>query len=155
MRLTRAVLPGMVEGARGAIVTVASKASLSAGASGAAYAASKHGVIGLVKSVAYFYGPQGRSNAVLPGEVATASARPPRRGRSGRSRACAAVDGDDAAGGQADRIAGGLVARGDEASFVNGATVTADGGWATARDAPPPSVASAGELERGIRASLR
>ena len=34
---------------------------------------------------------------------------------------------------------------------MNGATVTADGGWATARDAPPPSVASAGELERGDR----
>ncbi|HEX6263037.1 MAG TPA: SDR family oxidoreductase, partial [Actinomycetota bacterium] len=72
MRLSRAVLPSMLEAGGGSIVTVASKASLGAGASGVAYAASKHGVIGLVKSIAYFYGPRGiRSNAVLPGPVET------------------------------------------------------------------------------------
>jgi NAD(P)-dependent dehydrogenase (short-subunit alcohol dehydrogenase family) len=56
----------------GAIVTVASNASVGAGAAGVAYTTSKHAVIGLVKNIAYFYGPKGiRSNAVLPGAVAT------------------------------------------------------------------------------------
>lgn len=80
MRLSRAVLPLMLETGGGAVVTVASEASLGAGAAGVAYTTSKHAVIGLVKSIAYFYGPQGiRSNAVLPGPVETgigASAAP-------------------------------------------------------------------------------
>ena len=72
MRLSRAVLPSMLEAGKGVIVTVASEASLGAGAAGVAYTTSKHGVIGLVKSIAYFYGPRGiRSNAVLPGPVVT------------------------------------------------------------------------------------
>jgi NAD(P)-dependent dehydrogenase (short-subunit alcohol dehydrogenase family) len=59
----------------GAVVTVASEASLSAGAAGVAYTTSEHAVIGLVKSVAYFYGPKKiRSNAVLPGPVITSIA---------------------------------------------------------------------------------
>ena len=64
MRLTRAVLPVMELAGGGAVVTVASEASLGAGAAGVAYTTSKHAVIGLVKSVAYFYGPKKiRSNA--------------------------------------------------------------------------------------------
>ncbi|HWC70488.1 MAG TPA: SDR family oxidoreductase [Actinomycetota bacterium] len=134
MRLTRAVLPGMVERASGAIVTVASKASTSAGASGAAYAASKHGVIGLVKSIAYFYGPQGiRSNAVLPGGVTTAigaTAAPRSEWAFQRAQLSMATMPPAA---DADRIAEVVSwLASDEASFVNGATVAADGGWATA-----------------------
>lgn len=75
MRLTRAVLPVMELAGGGAVVTVASEASLGAGAAGVAYTTSKHAVIGLVKSVAYFYGPKNiRSNAVLPGPVVTSIA---------------------------------------------------------------------------------
>jgi len=56
----------------GAVVTVASEASLGAGASGVSFAASKHGVIGIVRHVCFYSGPKGiRSNAVLPGPVAT------------------------------------------------------------------------------------
>ncbi|MET0715570.1 MAG: SDR family NAD(P)-dependent oxidoreductase [Mycetocola sp.] len=72
MRLTRAVLPIMIEAGAGAIVNVASEASLRASASGAAYTASKHAIAGFTKSVAFFHGPQGiRANAVAPGAVAT------------------------------------------------------------------------------------
>jgi NAD(P)-dependent dehydrogenase (short-subunit alcohol dehydrogenase family) len=134
MRLTRAVLPGMVEGAKGAIVTVASKASLSAGASGTAYAASKHGVTGLVKSVAYFYGPQGiRSNAVLPGGVATAigaTSAPRSEWAFERAQLSMATMPPVAEPDRIAEIVSWLAS--DEASFVNGATVAADGGWATA-----------------------
>lgn len=134
MRLTRAVLPSMLEQGAGSIVTVASKASTSAGASGTAYAASKHGVIGLVKSVAYFYGPVGiRSNAVLPGGVVTAigaTAAPKSEWAFERAQLSMATMPPSA---EPDRIAEVVSWLGsNEASYVNGATVTADGGWSTA-----------------------
>lgn len=134
MRLTRAVLPVMVNQGGGAIVTVASKASLGAGASGVAYTTSKHAVVGLVKSVAYYYGPQGiRSNAVLPGGVETAigaSAAP--RSEWAMQRAMLSM-GTMGAMAQPDQIASVVSwLASDEASNVNGATVSADGGWATA-----------------------
>ncbi len=134
MRLTRAVLPVMQASGGGAVVTVASEASLSAGASGVAYAASKHGVVGLVKSVAFFYGPQGiRSNAVLPGPVDTgigASSLPTSTWaieRAGVKFASMPPMADP------DRIASVISwLASDEAANVNGALVTSDGGWSAA-----------------------
>lgn len=72
MRLTRAVLPGMLAAGGGSIVNVASEAAIKASTSGVAYTASKHALAGFTKSVAFFYGPQGiRANAVAPGPVIT------------------------------------------------------------------------------------
>lgn len=72
MRTTRAVIASMVAAGSGSIVNVASAASLHGGASGTAYAASKHGVIGLTRSTAVLYRAAGiRCNAVLPGGVDT------------------------------------------------------------------------------------
>ncbi|GAF47645.1 SDR family NAD(P)-dependent oxidoreductase [Rhodococcus wratislaviensis] len=72
MRLTRAVLPQMIERGRGKHVYVSSEASLRASLAGAAYTTSKHGLTGFVKSVAYYYGRLGiRANAVAPGGVRT------------------------------------------------------------------------------------
>jgi NAD(P)-dependent dehydrogenase (short-subunit alcohol dehydrogenase family) len=134
MRLSRAVLPIMEAGGGGAIVTVASEASLGAGCAGASYTASKHAVIGLVKHIAYFYGPKGiRSNAVLPGAVNTGigATADPRSGWA-MQRATLAMATMPAAA-EPDEIATLIswLASG-EASNVNGACVTADGGWAAA-----------------------
>ena len=72
-RLTRAVLPLMLEAGRGSIVNVASEAGLRGSAAGLAYTASKHAVVGMTKSTAFMYAPSGiRVNAVAPGPVATA-----------------------------------------------------------------------------------
>ncbi|MGV1003858.1 MAG: SDR family NAD(P)-dependent oxidoreductase [Candidatus Nanopelagicales bacterium] len=134
MRLTRAVLPGMRKAHAGAIVTVASEASLRAGAAGAAYTSSKHGVIGLVKHVAFFYGPDGiRSNAVLPGGVATGigtSASPGSQWAIQRAGAAMAAMGPIA---DPDQIAAAVSwLASDEAANVNGALMTDDGGWSAA-----------------------
>jgi NAD(P)-dependent dehydrogenase (short-subunit alcohol dehydrogenase family) len=134
MRMTRAILPGMVEAGSGSVVTVASEASLGAGASGVAYTASKHGVIGVVRHLAFFYGPKGiRSNAVLPGGVETgigATAQP----RSGwaieRSQMKMATMAPAAKPDQIATVISWLAS--DEASNVNGAIVTSDGGWSSA-----------------------
>lgn len=71
-RLTRAVLPLMLEAGRGSIVNVASEAALRGSAAGLAYTASKHAVVGLTRSSAFMYAGKGiRVNAVAPGPVAT------------------------------------------------------------------------------------
>lgn len=134
MRFTRAVLPAMQSSGAGAVVTVASEASLGAGAAGVAYATSKHGVIGLVRHVAFFYGPSGiRSNAVLPGGVETGigSTAEPRSGWAmERAQLKMATMGPMADPDQIATVVSWLAST--EASNVNGAIVTADGGWSAA-----------------------
>lgn len=134
MRLTRAMLPVMQAAGAGAIATVASEASLGAGAAGMAYTTSKHAVIGIVRHVAYFYGPSGiRSNAVLPGPVETgigATAAPKSAWAIERAQLKMATMGRTA---QPDEIASVISwLASDEASNVNGALVVADGGWSAA-----------------------
>lgn len=69
----RAALPGMGKGGR--LIAIGSTASLQGGANIAAYAAAKHGVLGLVRSVAQEVAKKGITcNAVCPGFVATAMA---------------------------------------------------------------------------------
>lgn len=66
------VLPGMLERRRGVIVNVASVAGLRGGRAGAAYTASKHGLVGLTLNIAATLGEQGiRSNVICPGSIKT------------------------------------------------------------------------------------
>lgn len=68
VRLMAAVLPSMQEHKEGSIVNVASRAALSGAVAGVAYTASKHGLVGATKNVAWRFHNEGiRCNAVLPG----------------------------------------------------------------------------------------
>jgi meso-butanediol dehydrogenase/(S,S)-butanediol dehydrogenase/diacetyl reductase len=70
--LVRAALPTMIERAAGSIVLISSVNGFVAGPDSAAYVSSKTGLIGLARSIAVDYGPQGiRANAVCPGWVVT------------------------------------------------------------------------------------
>ena len=70
--LSRLVLPGMVERRFGRVVYTSSTAGLVAEHAGSAYNSSKHGLLGLMRSVAEDGGSFGiTSNAVLPGWVRT------------------------------------------------------------------------------------
>jgi NAD(P)-dependent dehydrogenase (short-subunit alcohol dehydrogenase family) len=70
--LSRMVLRGMVERRYGRLVFTSSTAGLVAEPAGSAYNSSKHGLIGLMRSVAQDAGAYGvTSNAVLPGWVRT------------------------------------------------------------------------------------
>lgn len=79
--ICRAALPHLIQ-SRGCIVNMASTAGLTGIAYSAAYSASKHGVIGLTKSLANEFAAKGvRINAVCPGHVNTPMGnRPPPEG---------------------------------------------------------------------------
>jgi NAD(P)-dependent dehydrogenase (short-subunit alcohol dehydrogenase family) len=53
--LTRAALPHMLARGKGAIVNTASEAGLRGSAAGTAYTVSKHGIVGLTRSIAVMY----------------------------------------------------------------------------------------------------
>jgi NAD(P)-dependent dehydrogenase (short-subunit alcohol dehydrogenase family) len=70
--LSRLVLRSMIERRYGRIVYTSSTAGLVAEHAGSAYTSSKHGLLGLMRSVALDGGAYGiTSNAVLPGWVQT------------------------------------------------------------------------------------
>lgn len=128
--LMQAVLPAMLEAGGGSIVNTASEAGLRGNASGSAYTASKHGVIGLTRSAAFMYGPQGiRVNAVAPGGVATGipMAAAPSEFGMGRLRPFhASIPPVATAEMLAASITFLLSADGVN---VNGAILPSDGGW--------------------------
>lgn len=132
MRLTRAVLPLMIEAGAGAIVNVASEASLRASASGAAYTASKHAIAGFTKSVAFFHGPQGiRANAVAPGAVAT-NIEAPMKSDYAASRVGPIMQAILPPTAQPEQLAAAIAwLLSDDSSNVNGVVLPSDGGWST------------------------
>lgn len=68
----RAVLPGMIAAKSGAILVTGSLASERGMAMNSAYVASKHGVLGLARSVAVEVAPHGvRCNCIVPGFIET------------------------------------------------------------------------------------
>lgn len=68
VKLMAAVLPSMKEHGGGSIVNCASYSSVSGAAAGVAYTASKHGLLGATKNVAWRFHAEGiRCNAVAPG----------------------------------------------------------------------------------------
>lgn len=132
--LTRAALPHML-GNGGSIVNSASLAGLGGGAAGAVYSMSKHAVIGLTKSTAWQYAKQGvRCNAMAIGAVQTNIMQNTALGINEHGMqvskpwidlAPAYLIPDDVA-----NLA--LFLASDESSKINGAVITADGGWSCA-----------------------
>lgn len=132
MRLARAVLPGMIARGGGAIVNVASEASLRASASGVAYTSSKHALAGFTKSVAFFYGPQGiRANAVAPGAVAT-NIEAPMRSEYAAGRIGPIMQALMTPVATAEQLASAIVwLLSDQSANINGVILPSDGGWST------------------------
>lgn len=121
----------MLEQRLGSIINVASIAGLLGIADRAAYNASKHGLIGLTRTLAAEWGARGvRSNAVCPGWVKTPMDVAPQQaglysnadieGRVPMARFAVPEDVASAVGFLADPTQSG---------FINGHTLSVDGGW--------------------------
>ncbi|MFJ9562307.1 SDR family NAD(P)-dependent oxidoreductase [Streptomyces fuscichromogenes] len=129
--LTRAVLPHMLAAGRGAIVNTASEAGLRGSAAGAAYTASKHGVVGLTKSLAVMYRNQGiRANAIAPGGTKTGIQIDLADGAHGPA-ALGPYFGNVGQVSEPEEQAAVIVfLASDAASNINGAILPVDNGWA-------------------------
>ena len=137
MQIARAAVPAMVERGGGAIVTISSVAGIRSSREFSAYITSKHALIGLTKTLACDYGAQGiRANSLCPGWVKTSmsdGAMASLADRKGltveEARALTTQYTPLQRMGEPDEIAACaefLVS--DDASFVTGATLIADGG---------------------------
>ncbi|KAJ4305612.1 hypothetical protein N0V90_001143 [Kalmusia sp. IMI 367209] len=117
----------------GSIVNASSIAGLQGRPKNAAYAASKHGVIGLTRSAAKEVGHKGiRVNAVCPGMIDTpmsANARLAVKGQKDEVLA-EAMQVAMKRKGKAEEVAELIIwLLGDGASYVTGNAVSVDGGW--------------------------
>jgi NAD(P)-dependent dehydrogenase (short-subunit alcohol dehydrogenase family) len=118
----------------GSIICTASVAGLRSGAGGAAYSASKAGVINLVQTAAQQLAGTGiRVNAICPGLIETGMTKPMydqarERGQENRIGELNPLR----RGGVPDEIArAALFLASDEASYVNGTALVVDGGLAS------------------------
>jgi NAD(P)-dependent dehydrogenase (short-subunit alcohol dehydrogenase family) len=133
MYTSRMAVRAMLGQGHGAILNVASIASLSGGAAGAAYTTSKHALLGLTRSTAWMYAQRGiRCNAICPGATKTniAESMPADRlDPVGAARAGQFATLIPAWLESSDIAELALFLASDAARFINGAVVTADGGW--------------------------
>lgn len=131
MRLSRRVLPAMMAQHAGAIVNIASVGGFRGGAAGIAYTTSKHAVIGITRSIAWTYQSEGiRCNAVCPGAVATnigTTAVPRSEWGLQRLQGIHALSARTADPDEIAALVSWLAS--EDASNVNGAIISADGGW--------------------------
>ncbi len=127
--IRRAVQVMQTQPEGGSIVNVASVAGFHGGRSGAAYVTSKAGLINLSTHTAFVYAGQNiRCNCVNPGGVATEISiiEPSKLGEAKDKLGHALMPRLGTAEELATVIA---FLASDEASFVNGAVLTVDGGW--------------------------
>lgn len=124
---TQAALRVMIPRKRGRIITIASLAGQAGGlAAGAAYAASKAGVVALTKSIARFAGPHGiTANSINPGVIDTPMIQAWPDGAREKT-----VDATPLGrvGSPEEVAAMVVVLASDAASFVHGAHVDVNGG---------------------------
>lgn len=135
-RLSKAVLPGMIERGGGVIINTASVAGLRGARGGIAYTAAKFALVGMTLNIAATYGDQGiRCNAVCPGpmgpaEKALTTSQDSIPGLTEHGRRILTRDREKPPRAQSEEVAALAVflAR-DEARRINGACIPVDSGW--------------------------
>ncbi len=132
----RLALPLFLEQGSGSIVNTASEAGFRGGAAGTPYTVSKHGVVGLTRSIAFHYGERGiRCNAVCPGGVATAiglGSGAPNEAGLGRVMPFVQASSSSRIAAPEEIAAAIAFLASSDASYINGAILPVDGGWAAA-----------------------
>lgn len=132
--IIEAALPALRKAGKGtAIVAALSTNALRASPFGAAYTASKHGALGLIRAAARRLGPEGiRVNAVCPGAMATPMMEKSMRDLGAdRDQVIGAMEAAIALGYVADPIEVAYVMHfliSPESCYINGADIPVDGG---------------------------
>lgn len=131
MRAMRAAIPFMLRQQHGSIINISSVAGTGGGKGGASYTASKWALIGLSKNTAIMYGNDGiRCNVLCPGSVPTTNLADGLTWDTFGSQKIQLCSELIFRGGEAAEIAKvAAFLAGEDAAFLNGAVVTADGGW--------------------------
>lgn len=131
----RSVLKIMLAKKAGTIINIASVGGLYGARAGAAYTASKHALIGLTKNTGYMYAKSGiRCNAIAPGQMNTNidstidfAHLPALQLVNERIMPGMALNPRGSDPLEVAKLA--LFLATEDASFINGTTITADGGW--------------------------
>ncbi|MEK6190175.1 MAG: SDR family oxidoreductase [Carnobacterium alterfunditum] len=131
MRSIRRAIPIFKEQKSGVIINVASIGGLYGARAGVAYTASKHALVGLTKNTAFMYAKENiRCNAIAPGGVATnIAASMGDINQFGMEKTQPGLALNPSFGKPEDIAAVALFLASAESNFVNGAVLTADGGW--------------------------
>jgi NAD(P)-dependent dehydrogenase (short-subunit alcohol dehydrogenase family) len=117
----------------GNIINISSIGGLKGGVAGAAYTASKHGLVGLTKNTGYMYSKSGiRCNAIAPGAVNTSIGETIDMKKvtplvTDRIMTGMALNPRTGEPSEIAKVA--LFLASDDASFVNGHIFVVDGGW--------------------------
>ncbi|WIM98533.1 2-dehydro-3-deoxy-D-gluconate 5-dehydrogenase KduD [Actinoplanes oblitus] len=128
-RLSQAAGRVMLARGRGSIINIASLLSFQGGIRVPAYAAAKHGVVGLTKALANEWAAGGVNvNAIAPGYIATDNTAAL---RADEQRNAAILDRIPAGRwGTPDDLTGAAIfLASDAARYVHGAVIPVDGGW--------------------------
>jgi NAD(P)-dependent dehydrogenase (short-subunit alcohol dehydrogenase family) len=128
--LSRAAVKLFLKQGSGDIINIASIGGLFGGRAGAAYTASKHGLVGLTKNIAYQYGLSGiRCNAIAPGGVNTNITQGMEVNHFGFDRMNAGTATMPPAAEPINIAEIALFLASDKSGYLNGTVITADGGW--------------------------
>ena len=127
----RLAIPIMLAQGNGSIVNISSIGGLYGARAGMAYTTSKHAVIGMTKNIGFMYAQRGiRCNAIAPGGVNTNIGKSMGKPSEFGYARCTAGGSLMPRMSEADEIAKtALFLACDDSSFLNGAIITADGGW--------------------------
>ena len=126
----RLSIPIMLKQGNGNIINIASVGGLFGSRAGLSYTTSKHALIGLTKNIGFMYAQKGiRCNAIAPGGVNTNIGKDMKPNKFGYER-CVSGGSNMPRTGEANEIATtALFLACNDSSFINGAVITADGGW--------------------------
>jgi gluconate 5-dehydrogenase len=118
----------MVTQGQGSMILMASARGLTGGRSQSVYSATKAGIIGLMRCLAWEWAPHVRVNALAPGYMATPLVAP-MVADAERWRATEALHALGRAGDPEEIVGPAVFLASDASSFVTGTVLTVDGGW--------------------------